>query len=366
MAPPAPGRRLRPALLATLALGLSGAPLSAQQTGTPAMQHAVDALARALKEKSFDVLSPYLDDGFHVDALTGAFARQVMQQAVTAGAHVPTAVRVESLTRQGGLVHATTRFEYPDTTRTVALVLTEAGRFVEIPLVHVQMTAAGGPPPNAVGGMRVSMGGAPPAMGERHAGPPPAPSAAPAGPPPSDPALRDELLRMRDRDQELRNRVMRSAPANGQRPQVDPETARLMAQADSQNLARLREIVARHGWPGSSLVGADGSQSAFLVLQHADAATQEHYLPMVRQAAARHELAPSLLATLEDRVRVRRGEKQVYGTQLRGNEAGRLELFPLEDEAHVDARRASVGLPPLADYLRLFGLEWSPPAAAPR
>jgi hypothetical protein len=139
-----------------------------------------------------------------------------------------------------------------------------------------------------------------------------------------------------------------------------------MAHADSQNVARLNEIVARHGWPGASMVGQDGSQAAFLVLQHADQATQERYLPMVREAAAHHEIAPSLLATLEDRVRMRRGDKQLYGTQLKGNAAGQLELWPIEDEAHVDARRAAVGLNPLADYLRMFGVQWSPPAATPR
>jgi len=35
-----------------------------------------------------------------------------------------------------------------------------------------------------------------------------------------------------------------------------------------------------------------------------------------------------------------------------------------EDKAHVDERRRSVGLPPLAEYAKMFGLSY-PPASAP-
>jgi hypothetical protein len=135
-----------------------------------------------------------------------------------------------------------------------------------------------------------------------------------------------------------------------------------MAEVDSANVRRLDEIIARHGWPSPAMVGAEASMAAFLVLQHADSATQERHLPLLRQAAARGQIAPSHLATLEDRVLMHRGQKQRYGTQLRTDPTtGRLALWPVEDEAGVDARRASVGLPPLAHYLRGFGIEYTPP-----
>lgn len=58
---------------------------------------------------------------------------------------------------------------------------------------------------------------------------------------------------------------------------------------------------------------------------------------------------------LEDRVRVADGKPQLYGTQLANNP---LRFEPIEDEAHVDARRSSVGLPPMAEYARMFGLSY--------
>ena len=66
---------------------------------------------------------------------------------------------------------------------------------------------------------------------------------------------------------------------------------------------------------------------------------------------------------LEDRILVRNGKKQVYGTQLHSgpDTGGKLVLAPIEDEEHVDKRRASVGLMPLKEYLKHFGIEYTPP-----
>jgi hypothetical protein len=65
------------------------------------------------------------------------------------------------------------------------------------------------------------------------------------------------------------------------------------------------------------------------------------------------EAAPSELAYLTDRVRCGAGLPQLYGTQMREHE-GRLIPQLIEDEANVDARRAAVGLEPLAEYVKRF------------
>jgi hypothetical protein len=46
-----------------------------------------------------------------------------------------------------------------------------------------------------------------------------------------------------------------------------------------------------------------------------------------------------------------RGQKDVEG----------LQLEPIEDESNVDERRAKMGLGPLADYLKRFGIEYRKP-----
>ena len=57
------------------------------------------------------------------------------------------------------------------------------------------------------------------------------------------------------------------------------------------------------------------------------------------------------LALLIDRIRVRNGEPQLYGSQLHWDEsAGAPIFFPIEDPANVNARRAEVGLGPIEEY----------------
>jgi hypothetical protein len=338
------------ARVAVLAATLSGGPVLSAQPGAQTMHEAVDALTRALQQKDFAILSPYLDATYHAPNVPPAMARQLLQQVVASGARMPSAVEVQSVTPEGDHVRVAARFDYPDGSRSIGLLLTQAGRFVEVPLFRVNL-APGMTPQDAAaamqGGLRVRTGEPPPEGGVRVGPPQPAPAAVPA-----EPALRQELLQMQARDQQHRA----SDGASG-------EEMRAQAALDSANVRRLEEIIARHGWPGRSLVGQDGSVAAFLVLQHADQAAQERHLPLVRAAAQAGELLPSMAAMLEDRVRMRRGEKQLYGTQLRTAPGSSSPvLWPVEDEANVDARRAAVGLPPLATYLRGFGIEYRPPA----
>ena len=56
------------------------------------------------------------------------------------------------------------------------------------------------------------------------------------------------------------------------------------------------------------------------------------------------------------------GKKQIYGTGLRTDDVTKeLKLWPIENEEEVDARRAGVGLPPMAEYLKTMGMIYNPP-----
>lgn len=60
------------------------------------------------------------------------------------------------------------------------------------------------------------------------------------------------------------------------------------------------------------------------------------------------ESPPAAVATLEDRLRLARGRKQLYATQMTRRADGTVEPLPTEDLAHVDLRREGATLPPLA------------------
>jgi Family of unknown function (DUF6624) len=131
---------------------------------------------------------------------------------------------------------------------------------------------------------------------------------------------------------------------------------------DKSNIKKLAKIIQKYGWPARSIVGKEGSLAAFLVVQDGDLEYQKKYFPLLKEAVNKGEADRDDAALLEDRILMREGKKQIYGTQLHFNETTKkLELWPIEDEEGVDARRASVGLEPIEKYLKRFGLEYSPP-----
>jgi hypothetical protein len=165
----------------------------------------------------------------------------------------------------------------------------------------------------------------------------------------ADPALRTELLKRLERDQAIRNEWIKKGVNTH-----DPTLETRMQDIDTGNTARMKEIIKQFGWPGPELVGEDGAEAAFLLVQHAEYAFQKAMLPLVRDAYRAHKLSGQDYALLLDRVLVREGKPQVYGTQAKpfdkwnGKEP---VLEAIEDEANVDRRRGEVGLPPLAEYL---------------
>jgi hypothetical protein len=153
-------------------------------------------------------------------------------------------------------------------------------------------------------------------------------------PPGFDVVLHDELIAMLDRDQSGR-------------------TGGPDAEGDAARTARLAEILDEHGWPTVDLVGEDGEDAAWAIAQHSDLdpAFQREALELLRAAVDDGQASPGNLAYLTDRVAAGSGVPQTYGTQVGCGPDGPVPATPLIDPDGVDALRAEVGLPPLADYL---------------
>jgi hypothetical protein len=113
---------------------------------------------------------------------------------------------------------------------------------------------------------------------------------------------------------------------------------------DEENTAYLVELVQTSGWPTISEVGSDASQAAWLLAQHADRNPdfQAHCLALMK-ALPESEVSPKNIAYLEDRVRVAKGEPQLYGTQFYKDGAS-FGPLPIEDEQGLEERRAAMGL----------------------
>lgn len=169
--------------------------------------------------------------------------------------------------------------------------------------------------------------------------------------------IRAELIKMLYAQEENRNISDSMVETYGWGSQEATGASRHEHMADSMYMARLDSYVQKYGWPGRSIVGDEASLGAFLIVQHASVDFQERYLPMLQEEVEKNEFGPPWLAMLKDRVRMRRQQPQIYGTQLWNDPStGDLALYPIEDSAGVDARRQEVGLPPLDEYLKQMGV----------
>jgi hypothetical protein len=116
---------------------------------------------------------------------------------------------------------------------------------------------------------------------------------------------------------------------------------------DSAAVALLRAGMATRGapFPTRSVVGAAGVSAVWSII-FGDSALEAGVMRRTMEAGL-GEAFETETAMLEDRVRVRAGRGQLYGTLLRANADGTLAPARIEDSAHVDLRRESAWLPPL-------------------
>lgn len=149
--------------------------------------------------------------------------------------------------------------------------------------------------------------------------------------------VREELARRLQQDQAVR-----------QQP-LDPTE---MMRADADNTAYLVALVGELGWIAPELFGDDAALAAFLIVQHSG------HLPLMMGALPHVRAAGQLedYALLYDRLEIRQGGKQRYGSQLGWAEDGAMGLLPIETLEGIDEIRATVDLPPLAEYLAHFDL----------
>jgi hypothetical protein len=147
---------------------------------------------------------------------------------------------------------------------------------------------------------------------------------------------RQEILRMAADDLSVREALVAEGALakHGYHPRMEA--------VHRSNAARLRLLIERHGWPGRSLVGDDGAEAAWLIVQHsiAEPPFMRRCLLLMKQAADEGEVLPWQPAMLEDRIRIFEGKPQIYGSQF-GPDG---ELYPIEDPDQVDDRRRAVGL----------------------
>jgi len=158
-------------------------------------------------------------------------------------------------------------------------------------------------------------------------------------------------------DQQLRVTWTEELKARATATQIDSVRI-LMRQKDLRNQAAIDSLYQQYGWLGPQEVGMQGSMAMFLVIQHADLPYQQKYYPIVKEAERQGKTLSSNVAILEDRISMREGRMQRYGSQgFKDKVTGVSYIYPVLDPDKLDERRKSMGLKPMDTYVKGWDLE---------
>lgn len=173
-------------------------------------------------------------------------------------------------------------------------------------------------------------------------------------------ALSKELWKMKIIDQAFYYHLQVADKVTERNPIIASAIWELKKQLNANNVERVEAIIAEEGgWPKKSIIKGSAASTVFLVIQHADIEVQKKYLPMMKAAADADEASWSSLALLIDRVNLREGKQQIYGSQIYRNDDGSFYVKDLENPEYVNQRRAEVGLGPIQEYVGRWGIEWT-------
>ena len=160
-----------------------------------------------------------------------------------------------------------------------------------------------------------------------------------------DKKLKEELLKMAIKERELLVEVVEK----DQTKQGDQEKLHKLYE---EHIVKLCQIMKTRGWPTTTMVERDGVFAAFFILKNGGSFEfLRDLLPVIVAVIKTDPVQKSEFAGLFDRLRVSAGMKQLFGTQV-VSMGGFLVLYPIEDEARVDARREEYGLVPLNQHIR--------------
>jgi hypothetical protein len=156
-------------------------------------------------------------------------------------------------------------------------------------------------------------------------------------------SLRRQLLDLRAEDLRVRTELQEAGELGG------PYVPR-MEEVHVRNAARLRELIAEHGWPGEDIAGEEGAKAAWFIVQHAigEPEFQRQALDLLQSAAADGRIPAWHAAYLEDRIALHEGRPQRFGTQWIDDPCdGRARPWRIADPERVNDLRVSVGLGPM-------------------
>lgn len=163
-------------------------------------------------------------------------------------------------------------------------------------------------------------------------------------------ALANQMDSLYQEDQKCRMELAKLMKKKASKESLDSIKA-IIQEKDRLNLVFVTQLIDKQGWLTPQDIGFQGVQTLFLIIQHADLQTQKKYYPLILQAEKEGNMLSSNVALLEDRIAVREGRPQTYGSQgYYDSSKKKTFIYPLVDAQNLDQLRKSRGLGPMHEY----------------
>ena len=112
---------------------------------------------------------------------------------------------------------------------------------------------------------------------------------------------------------------------------------------DSISYSKIEFILNKFGNPTREIVG-EMSSIPFYIISFAPIQIRERHLSTFALAATNKDIELKSYAFYVDKIKVAKGEKQIYGTQYYINKDGELFYYPSEDPENLNKKRLQMGL----------------------
>lgn len=164
--------------------------------------------------------------------------------------------------------------------------------------------------------------------------------------------ITEDLEKVYASDQSTRKELNEAQRVHGYGSKEFHDKLNVMNSQDSINRNITFKILDEFGWLTKSVVSERASRAFFYTIQHADLDTQIKYKHYIDQAFKNDEISNYEYAIFEDRINVRLGKNQLYGTQSGVDNIGNSYLYPCGNIDSVHARRAKMGIQELSLQLK--------------
>ena len=127
-----------------------------------------------------------------------------------------------------------------------------------------------------------------------------------------------------------------------------------MQAVDKENQILVASIL-KKGLPEG--LSSQSYKAIWLIIDHADLKFQKKYLPIMEKAKRKELISTEDYAVLTDRIRMREGKPQKYGTQsytvtIDGQQV--IYIWPVEDARMLNERRSEIGVGDIETYIQVL------------